>query len=188
MFDGQQMTRSGPPTHNQTPSKSETAMDTATTVLTILNNAALYSPVPYLREASVLALGILNIAQSAKDNKTAFRRLANHACQLVCTALYMCEEAELNGTTLCENLKDLIETLRCVEVFARKKVERTMLVRMISFQSDSGKIQEYRDMLRQALDVFVLQSNISLRNTLSHIFERQKELALDVQEWKDRMH
>jgi hypothetical protein len=48
----------------------------------------------------------------------------------------------------------LPRTLTSIEQFAKKKLSRGMIMRIIKHQSDLGKIQEFRETLRQSLDLF----------------------------------
>jgi hypothetical protein len=48
----------------------------------------------------------------------------------------------------------LPRTLTSIERFAKKKLFRNMIMRVIMHQSDLGTIQEFRETLRQSLDLF----------------------------------
>ncbi|KAK7051480.1 hypothetical protein VNI00_004454 [Paramarasmius palmivorus] len=59
------------------------AGDTIQTLLLTLNDIAAYTSVPYLSDASSLALGILQAVQQCHSNKTDFITLAEKTCELV---------------------------------------------------------------------------------------------------------
>jgi hypothetical protein len=44
--------------------------------------------------------------------------------------------------------------LSSIEQFAKKKVDRNMIMRLIMRKSDLGTIQEFRETLKQSLDLF----------------------------------
>ena len=45
-------------------------------------------------------------------------------------------------------------TLASIEQFAKKKVSRNIVMRLIMRKSDIGTVQEFREMLRHSLDLF----------------------------------
>ena len=45
-------------------------------------------------------------------------------------------------------------TLASIEQFAKKKVSRNMIMRLIMRKSDAGTVQEFRETLRHSLDIF----------------------------------
>jgi hypothetical protein len=44
--------------------------------------------------------------------------------------------------------------LASIERFANKEVSRGLIMRIIMYKSDLGTIQEFREKLRQSLDIF----------------------------------
>ncbi|KAG6916692.1 hypothetical protein DXG01_005759 [Tephrocybe rancida] len=149
------------------------ALDTSDVVLSTLADAAKLTPVPYLQEASGAALGIVKIIQGVRSNKDAFQRLASDACALV--YIVLCSEGRGNegmatvSPTYLQHARELAETVRDIYVFAEAQASRNIALRIIQYKSDTGTIQEYRDRLRQSLDVFNLESNIAIQETLALI-------------------
>lgn len=106
-----------------------------------------------------------------KTSKEGFARLAKDSCELV----YGIICAQISNTalpqTLQENLRKLIgysrlllallghlnninRTLTSIEQYAKKELKRNIITRVIKHNSGQGKIFEYREMLRQSLDLF----------------------------------
>jgi len=156
-------------------------------ILSALNSAAQNSPLPGLQQASSLALLILNTIGGAADNKQLFKRLANDACKLVYSVVHLHEEMESRdqklSPRLMQDLQGLVETLEHISSFASAHAARNTIQRIISRPSDVQKIQEYRETLRQALDVFGLQSSITIRETVTRIAERQASFHDELREW-----
>jgi hypothetical protein len=86
-----------------------------------------------------------------------------------------------------------LRTLASIERFANKEISRGLIMRIIMHKSDLGKIQEFRERLRQSLDIFgvgvniaetfviswfylQLKSNITIQENLSHIVSQQGEI------------
>ena len=81
-------------------------------------------------------------------------------------------------------------TLASIEEFAKKKVSRNMIMRLIMRKSDVGTVQEFRETLRHSLDIFgvsidefsdndfrlmvqQLRSNITIQENLASIASQQ---------------
>ncbi|KAJ7686574.1 hypothetical protein B0H17DRAFT_1204239 [Mycena rosella] len=157
----------------------EATFDISATVLTTLTTAAQFAPLPFLQEASFLALAILNTVRGAKDNKEAFKSLANDACELVSAIICVYNDMAKDGQQPSLNLKkrvdDLIILLQRINTFAAKHASKGAMYRMVRLTSQSGKILQYRARLRQALDVFGLQSTISIHETVVQILQELRE-------------
>ncbi|KAJ7287145.1 hypothetical protein C8J57DRAFT_1282999 [Mycena rebaudengoi] len=153
--------------------------DISETVLTTLTAAAQYTPLPFLQQASLLALAILNTVRAAKDNKESFKHLANDACELVsaivCVYNDMVKDGQEPSPGLKKHVEDLIGLLQNINQFASKHASNGTMYRMVRRTSDYGKIQMYRGKLRQALDVFGLQSSISIHETVMQILKELRE-------------
>ncbi|KAK7057617.1 hypothetical protein R3P38DRAFT_2842050 [Favolaschia claudopus] len=153
--------------------------DISATVLATLTTAAQFTPVPFLQDASVLALALLNTVRQARDNKESFKALANDACELVSAIICVYNDMEKDGLKpslgLKKHVEDLISLLQTINQFAQKHVAQGMLTRIIRIQTETNKIQQYRMRLRQALDVFGLQSTISIHETVVSILQELRE-------------
>ncbi|KAJ7772063.1 hypothetical protein DFH07DRAFT_803570 [Mycena maculata] len=157
----------------------DTALDISSTVLATLTAASQYAPLPFLQEASFLALAILNTVKGAKDNKEAFKSLANDACELVSAIVCVYNDMEKDGQKPSLGLKkrvdELISLLKSINHFSQKHIARSTMYRMVRLSSENAKIQQYRGRLRQALDVFGLQSSISIHETVVEILKELRE-------------
>ncbi|KAJ7716526.1 hypothetical protein B0H16DRAFT_1741183 [Mycena metata] len=155
------------------------AFDISTTVLATLTTAAQFAPLPFLQQASILALAILTTVRSAKDNKETFKALANDACELVSAIICVYNDMEKDGLKPSVNLKqrveDLVSLLQSINQWSQKHAAKSMMARIVSVTSDNNKIQGYRLKLRQALDVFGLQSSITIHETVVQILAELRE-------------
>ncbi|RDB15467.1 hypothetical protein Hypma_004270 [Hypsizygus marmoreus] len=158
--------------------RTDIALHTSEVILSTLRDAARLTPLPFLRDAATLAVGIINAAQGARANKDALQRLANDAGALVC-AIFFKKSNESDRTsssrTLEANLEALVSTLKSIQKFAEKGASRPFLSRAMLHKHDLGQIQEYREHLRQALDVFGLRSTIELHENVARIIRLVSE-------------
>ncbi|KAJ7125174.1 hypothetical protein C8R44DRAFT_703320 [Mycena epipterygia] len=157
----------------------DATFDISSTVLAALTTAAQFAPLPFLQEASFLALEILNIVRGAKDNKEAFKALANDSCELVAAIICVYNDMAKDGQTpslgLKKRVEDLISLLKLINQFAQKHASKSTVYRMVRLGSQSAKIQQYRARLRQALDVFGLQTSISIHENVVQILKELRE-------------
>ncbi|KAL0564664.1 hypothetical protein V5O48_017377, partial [Marasmius crinis-equi] len=147
-------------------------------VLRTLQDVARFAPVPYLSDISSVALGILEAVQTSKGNKEGFAKLGEDVCELVYAVNATCEGLVKNDKALSKdleaNLGQLSNSVKQVQAFVTKQLGRHRISRFLTYKSDSGAIQEYRDNLRHCLDVFGLQSDITIRELVSRIAEQQE--------------
>lgn len=141
-----------------------------------LATAAQAAKIPYLQEAAKLALNIVNVAQNVRSHKESFQRLANDSCQLVYVILLTVDKRESLSAELLDNLRELLRKLSEIERFSRKEADRGVVIRAIKHKSDLDTISEFREGLRQSLDVFGLKSSISIQDNLSKMAEHLKEM------------
>ncbi|KAF8987254.1 hypothetical protein BDQ17DRAFT_1258778 [Cyathus striatus] len=159
----------------------DTGLEISSLVLTTLQDAAQFAPVPYLQDAASLALSILNMVATTKGNRQAFRAVASDACELVCVVVKAVRVAQERGgideeSDLMRNVRQLIDTLTSIDNFTRKEAKRNVVSRFLLHQSDLDKIDEYRRRLQKSLDIFGLQSNISISDNLNRVVKQQNEI------------
>ncbi|EEB93121.1 hypothetical protein MPER_08269 [Moniliophthora perniciosa FA553] len=184
------------------------AVDISMTVLATLKEASLSAPVPYVGIACALALEIAVAAQGAKDNKDAFQRLASDTCSLVVQIKAVCddlspakekwkqEKGGMDGMDqkgshdqchampmLAPNAAKHLKTLTEIRDFAKHRSTRGYWKRFFAGKSDLGKIQEFRERVWQALDVFGIQSHITVRETMDRIAHRQETIHDELKSW-----
>jgi len=64
---------------------------------------------------------------------------------------------DVGGTksrTHLDHLKELVVVLSEIEKFAENEASRNKVIRIIKYKADLDTIQEYREKLRQSLDIF----------------------------------
>ncbi|KAJ6491791.1 hypothetical protein C8R47DRAFT_440315 [Mycena vitilis] len=157
----------------------DATFDISATVLATLTTAAEFAPLPFLQQASIFALAILNTVRGAKDNKESFKALANDACELVSAIVCVYNDMQKDGQTpslgLKKHVEELVTLLKGINQFAQKHVARSTFQRIVRLQTETAKIQQYRGRLRQALDVFGLRSSISIHETVVQILQELRE-------------
>ncbi|KAF8995862.1 hypothetical protein BDQ17DRAFT_1412053 [Cyathus striatus] len=156
-------------------------LDISSIVLTTLQEAARHGPVPCLREAASLALLILDMIITTKRNKKKFCEIARDVCELVCIVIEALKPIQVTGeqthedSVLLHNVRQLVDTLTSIETFSKIDAARNTLLRFIRHRSDLKKIEDYKRQLQRCLDIFGLQSDISIRENLSRIIQNQEE-------------
>ncbi|KAF9556262.1 hypothetical protein CPC08DRAFT_725881 [Agrocybe pediades] len=147
-------------------------IETTSLVLNTLQDMASVTPVPYLSEAVAVAVRIVSITQASKnvkDRNQAFRDLANDAYGLNAKISWN-GAIEYQGSNLLE-----------IEEFAERKVKRGMIKKVIFHAKDIEKINRYRTLLRQSLDVFGIQSSISIQQNLDVILKEVRAQAAELE-------
>ncbi|KAF9464049.1 hypothetical protein BDZ94DRAFT_1356243 [Collybia nuda] len=162
-------------------------LDVSDLVLTTVRDAASVSAIPYFKDAADLSLGILAIVKGARDNKESFARLAADACGLVYAVLCRHKGETLVQPQDLDGVRELLKTLSSIERFAMKETSRNFFIRMIRHKSDQGKIQEFRETLRQSLDVFGLQSSLSIQDNIQRLINQQVELMSELQGQQEKL-
>ncbi|KAF7423019.1 hypothetical protein PC9H_011183 [Pleurotus ostreatus] len=157
----------------------DAAQDIAGIVLSTLEQAAAFAPVPYLQQAAGLAIGLVDMVQSTSDNKAAFTSLATDACGLVYTATNVWKDRDENrdGTKipqdLVNHLEEVLRTMEDIMHFAEMRAARGFLARFLSHKADADGIRGYRVRLKDALDRFGMQSHITVRDAVARIQDQQ---------------
>ncbi|KAJ3767700.1 hypothetical protein FB446DRAFT_848929 [Lentinula raphanica] len=79
------------------------------------------------------------------------------------------------------NLEELCSTLQDIKTFALHVASRNVFLRFLTAHSDSGKVVEFQNKMKMALDLFTLQSHISLRQVTGRIETQQAQLLTALQ-------
>ncbi|KAJ3969857.1 hypothetical protein EV361DRAFT_323067 [Lentinula raphanica] len=79
------------------------------------------------------------------------------------------------------NLEELCSTLQDIKTFALHVASRNVFLRFLTARSDSGKVVEFQNKMKMALDLFTLQSHISLRQVTGRIETQQAQLLTALQ-------
>ncbi|KAJ3890863.1 hypothetical protein GG344DRAFT_77463 [Lentinula edodes] len=92
----------------------------------------------------------------------------------------MKEEEKINPE-LRHNLERLCSTLTDIDAFARHVASRNTIIRFLTVRSDTGKVTEFQNKMKMALDLFTLQSNITLRQVTGRIEAQQTQVLQTLQ-------
>ncbi|KIM38273.1 hypothetical protein M413DRAFT_420902 [Hebeloma cylindrosporum] len=172
-----------PPNDGAPSSSIEGVLATSTIVLTVLRSAG--STVPGLAVAAEIALRIITLVQNVKDNDAGFVDLANDASGLVSTLVIEYKRITSNGLSLPvhsqKHIQTLSENLLSIEKFTKEKIKRNRFRKMLSQKKDAVNITRYRDMLRQSLTFFELQSSISIQEHLKRILDQLQRAEMDAE-------
>ncbi|KAF8890532.1 hypothetical protein CPB84DRAFT_1784817 [Gymnopilus junonius] len=148
------------------------------------------SAISYLNEAAAIALRILIIVQDVRSRNNAFNDLARDACGLVYTIAIECQSMIKEGhnvpVSVQIHISSLARNLAEVEKFAQKKVERNAFKKIIFHSKDMDEITRYRQLLRQSLDVFGIQTNISIQENLSRILASIEKQGQELKENRNK--
>ncbi|KAJ3929345.1 MAG: hypothetical protein NXY57DRAFT_963708 [Lentinula lateritia] len=90
------------------------------------------------------------------------------------------EEEKINPE-LRHNLERLCSTLTDIDAFARHVASRNAIIRFLTVRSDTGKVTEFQNKMKMALDLFTLQSNITLRQVTGRIEAQQTQVLQTLQ-------
>ncbi|KAG9227140.1 hypothetical protein CCMSSC00406_0004321 [Pleurotus cornucopiae] len=151
--------------------------DIAAIVISTLEQAALFAPIPYLQQAAGMAITLVDMVQTTSDNKPAFKALAADACGLVYTATNVWKDRGKDGNKIPQDLenhlRELLKEMRDTMDFAEARAARGYLARFVSHKSDAERILSHRLRLKDALDRFGMQSHITVRDAVSRIQDQQ---------------
>ncbi|KIL59398.1 hypothetical protein M378DRAFT_27014 [Amanita muscaria Koide BX008] len=156
--------------------KIDITLDVSVGVLTTLKYVAKISPVAFLSNAASIALSIVDVVQKMRSNKHGFKELANDSCEIVCDIINAYKDISQSGDVpidLLNHLGQLVNVLRSINEFARKGASRNFLAALLRFNADARRVQDYQRKLYQALQIFGLQSDIIVRNTIAQLAANQ---------------
>jgi len=164
---------------------SAVAMSVAIDTMTLLDSAAKLSSVPFLGQASTAVLSLLATVQTVKDNDGDFKRLANHACNLVSSVIIASDKRKKQGRELdpelLASLEVLVGKILPIEEFLREKKSRSgvkgNLKKFLHHRVDVASINDCREKLTQALAEFGLRANINVEDGVAQIDKRLEELT-----------
>ncbi|KAF8956487.1 hypothetical protein BDZ97DRAFT_1851737 [Flammula alnicola] len=155
------------------------AIETSAMVITTLRNVGTLSTVPFLSNAASIALQILTVVQELRGNQDGYMDLARDACGLVYTVTVECEDLMKNGDNVPQRVQThilgLVRNLTEIEEYTTKKLKRNGLKKLLSHSRDIAQIARYRGMLRQSLDLFGIQTTLSIQQNLQRLLDNIKE-------------
>ncbi|KAF9553383.1 hypothetical protein CPC08DRAFT_713799 [Agrocybe pediades] len=160
-------------------------IETTSLLLNTMQDLTSLTPVPLLSEAVAVALRIVSMIQDVKDRNQAFRDLASDAYGLVYTAYLECQNMLKRGQRIPDQVEEQLKLLKRnlleIEEFAQRKIKRGMVKKVIFHTKDIEQINRYRTLLRQSLDVFGIQANISIQQNLDVILKEVRAQALEME-------
>jgi len=165
------------------------AIEASRLVVETLQNIGSMAGLPYLNQAANIALRILAIVQDVRSRNQDFIDLAKDACGLVYTIVVECQAMMKDGQQVPERVQShivaLAGNLSEIEKFANQKLKRGPVKKLIYHTKDLDEIARYRTLLRQSLDIFGIQSNMSIQQNLQLVLkrlEKQSDLLNSAQE------
>ncbi|PPQ79734.1 hypothetical protein CVT25_003301 [Psilocybe cyanescens] len=200
-------------------SKIDTALDAANFIVSRLQTIGSVSGLPFIHQAAGLAVGhprteglmcwALRSYGSFKDvreNNSEFKDLAIDACGLVYTLILECENIRKDGHGIPQSIQDhtrqlvdntkklpLGRNLRDIEIFTRERLKRSLVKKLIYRSRDRNDIARFRTLLRQSLDIFGIQTNMSIQQNIQQLMgelRQQREEIRDarIKQDKERRH
>ncbi|KAF7345548.1 hypothetical protein MVEN_01573500 [Mycena venus] len=131
----------------------------------IVANIAQFAPFPYAAQLITLTMSVLATIQRVRDNKAAFKQLADDLRDLVRAVL----EARVVSVEMEQILEKLASVLVEINDFVLEHISHNRVRRMMMSMMDASKIQDYRLHIKQALDLFMLQSQIGIHEKVTQI-------------------
>lgn len=156
-----------------------------TFLLTVVQEAAKYAPVPYLQEAAGSVLLIFNTIAATKNNKEDLERLAEDAVKLMAaiwTSYKISENKhEWPSRALREIILGLVKELDSITAFVKARVSKPWAIRAVYNVFDAKKIVEYRQRLNSAVQNFQVSSDLNVNDMLLQVLRKQDEVLRHVQ-------
>ncbi|KDR86120.1 hypothetical protein GALMADRAFT_235357 [Galerina marginata CBS 339.88] len=152
------------------------AIEASRLVTETLQNIGNMSGLPILNEAAGIALRIFAIVQDIRSRNQDFTDLANDACGLVYTIVIECQAMMKDGQQISSRVQTHIATLSGnlaeIEKFAKRKLKRGAVKKLIYHSKDLDEITRFRALLRQSLDIFGIQSSLSIQQNLQLVLKK----------------
>ncbi|KAJ3756186.1 hypothetical protein EV360DRAFT_48390 [Lentinula raphanica] len=102
-----------------------------------------------------------SIQQTTNDTKDSLRSLASDAISLVYAVMTTCDEVlsrRHKDSTQREAFKTSFHrTLQDIKNFALHVASRNVVLRFLTARSDSGKVAEFQNKMKMALDLFTVR-------------------------------
>ncbi|KAJ6580745.1 hypothetical protein B0H19DRAFT_1060474 [Mycena capillaripes] len=152
------------------------ALEATRAGLSMMATVVPIAPIPYAQQVISLGESILAMVQRVRSNKTDFQQLAKDIRDLVRAA----EGSRAQSSHMKENLGNLISLLEEIKDFVLDHTSHNLLHRIISSSMDASKVQEYREQIRQALDLFELKTQISTHENTERILKALEDSGRNV--------
>ncbi|KAJ3514309.1 hypothetical protein NLJ89_g2452 [Agrocybe chaxingu] len=149
-------------------------------LLTLVQEAARFAPIPYLQLAADTTLKIVNTVQAVKGNQADFKQLAQDSTELIAVVWRSYQKAsdpEAWAKEKLEMVESFVTTLHMILAFVEDQVDRNVAVRVIFSVADAGKIKALRERLHTAVEKFEVSSHLSIQDMLQEVLDGQKEIV-----------
>ncbi|TDL20713.1 TPR-like protein [Rickenella mellea] len=152
--------------HLPTPStRGDQLMSAAQVTLAMLTNITDSLNVPFLKVAPQILNQIFQVAQNVKTNKQGCLTLASQAIELIQAIVDATKGRNVVNidAKLERDMADLQSTLEAIRDFMIVMTQRNAMKRTMSYMDDSNKIAQFKAMLNDAVVVFDIRNQISVR-------------------------
>ncbi|KAF9477007.1 hypothetical protein BDN70DRAFT_881640 [Pholiota conissans] len=164
---------------------SDAGLQSGMTLLTLVQEAAQYAPIPYLQQAAGSVLLIVNTIATVKNNKEDFERLANDAVSIMAVIWRAYQISNRKEDWPPRALRDVILnfklTLESIVEFAEVRQSRKWITRAFQKSLDAQHIAEYRETLTVAVQTFQVASDLNVNEMLYEVLEKQNKLMDQMQ-------
>lgn len=147
--------------------------------LTVVKDVSSVTAVPFMRDAAELSLTFLNIVQTVRENKEAWICLAENVAQLVSAVAAKVNNAgshTLDSDTV-HQVRELYRMLLKVREIVDAMKSRNLFKRIVGSRDDATKLQQYRDDLRAAIDLFGVRAAITNAENMRKVTTSQDTLV-----------
>ncbi|KAF5309840.1 hypothetical protein D9619_010526 [Psilocybe cf. subviscida] len=158
----------------------------AAMILDLVQQASKLTSLPYLSDAAGLALNIVQIAQTAKENKEGFQQLADDSTQLAAVLYWSYQGARNqdewpNSDGIRTAAKDLERCLFSINKLGEKMKGRSLFRRILCHVIDANTVKKYQQRLSSLTTQFQTPlSEVDMLDVLFQIEKKQDEILYEV--------
>ncbi|TDL13622.1 hypothetical protein BD410DRAFT_833283 [Rickenella mellea] len=171
------------PRLTSTPSNSRVALAAARITVATVSNIVGSMNVPLFNVVPQTLSEIISLADSVNSNRSACAHLAGQAAELVkALTNAVPEKSTVNiDDSLRRDMQNLSGTLQSIKDFMSALNNRSLLSRFVSQNDDRTTIAVFRNKLHNAVQIFQIQNNISLRISQNIILQGQTAILQTVE-------
>ncbi|KAJ6530855.1 hypothetical protein DFH09DRAFT_1183995 [Mycena vulgaris] len=111
----------------------------------------------YVQPIILLASAIVHTIQQLKENKRAFKQLANDTYAMVQAIRSVLQDGPILSDEVKRSIKDFTDVLKGIQTFVRQHRVRGTWHRVFAVADDASKIHDCGKQIRLALDIFEMQ-------------------------------
>ncbi|KAJ6530829.1 hypothetical protein DFH09DRAFT_1183944 [Mycena vulgaris] len=131
--------------------------------------------VPYVQPIILLASAIVHTIQQLKENKRAFKQLANDTYTMVQAIASVLQDRPTVSDELKRSVKDFTDVLERIQTFVCQYPVRGTWNRVFAVADDASKIQDCGKQIRDARDIFEMQMQIRTHENIFLILRERGE-------------